>query len=283
MAKDNKAPIIIKKIKKGAHGSHGGAWKVAYADMVTAMMAFFLVMWICNLDVKTRLGIAEYFTQLSVYGPYQPASWYTVKSGGVPRLTQGNLEQSKSEGGDPSSTGLMRVDPLPTDNFDLEVAKLYAKTLAAAMEKDRSFAELKDWVLIEVGKEGLRMEFMESKRPRFFSPGSASWTGEGKRLVEFAASVLGRVRHLQSFEGHTTPAPQTRGMETKWELGSDRALALRQVFCDAGLALDLVKEVRSYGDTKPRITEDKEDLRNLRVGVYIPYSKGTLKPSDFLQ
>jgi chemotaxis protein MotB len=272
---DSKQPIIIKKKKISGHGHHGGAWKVAYADMVTAMMAFFLVMWICNLDVKTRLGIAEYFTSPSVYGPYSPSSWFTMKFGGVPRLTQGNLEQSKELGGDPTSEGLLRIDPLPTDNFTQEIAKRYATVINTTIANTPAFADFKDQVLTEVTNEGLRVELMESSRPRFFGAGTTLWTGSGKRVAEFIASVLVPVHHLTTFEGHTTPKPETRGMSTKWELGSDRALALRQIFAESGLSPDQVKAVESFGDQRPRF--EKDDPRNLRVAVLVPYSSQDLR------
>jgi chemotaxis protein MotB len=273
---NNKQPIIIKKKKAGGHGHHGGAWKVAYADMVTALMAFFLVMWICNLDVKTRLGIAEYFTSPSVYGPYTPSSWFSLKFGGVPRLTQGNLEQSKEVGGDPLSEGLLRIDPLPSDNFTQEIAKRYAAVIQSIISNTPAFSEFKDYVVVEVTNEGLRVELMEGERPRFFAPGTAVWTASGKRIAEFLASVLVPVQHLTTFEGHTTGKPETRGITTKWELGSDRALALRQIFSESGLATDQVKQILSLGDQNLRFP-DRNDPRNLRIAVLVPYSSQDLK------
>lgn len=273
---DNKQPIIIKKKKAGHAGGHGGAWKVAYADMVTALMAFFLVMWICQMDVKTRLGIAEYFTNPSAYGPNSPSSWFTLKFGGVPKLTQGNLEQSKEQGGDPASEGLLRIDPLASDNFTQDVAKRYAAVIMTAIENDPGFAEYKDNVILELTPEGLRIELLESTRPRYFSPGTAMWLGSGRRLAEFLASLLVPVQRVITFEGHTTAKPETRGIATKWELGSDRALALRQVFSMSGLTPDQVKAVESRGDQQPRFT-DRNDPRNLRVALLVPYSTQDVK------
>jgi chemotaxis protein MotB len=273
---DSKQPIVIKKKKISGHGHHGGAWKVAYADMVTALMAFFLVMWICQMDIKTRLGIAEYFTSPSVYGPYTPSSWFTLKFGGIPKLTQGNMEQSKEQGGDPTSEGLMRIDPLPSDNFTQEVAKRYAAVIEATIANTPAFAEYKDHVIIEVTNEGLRIELLESTRPRFFSPGMTMWVATGRRLAEYLASVLVPVHHLTTFEGHTNTKPETRGMATKWELGSDRALALKQVFAESGLTADEVKAVESLGDQRPRFP-DHNDIRNLRVAFLVPYSSQDIR------
>lgn len=273
---DSKQPIIIKKRKAAHAGGHGGAWKVALADMMTALMAFFLVMWICQMDIKSRLGIAEYFTSPSIYGPHSPSSWFTLKFGGVPKMTQGNMEQSREVGGDPASEGLLRIDPLASDNFTMEVAKRYAAVMETAIANTPGFLELKDNVVIEVTNEGLRVELMEGLRPRFFSPGTAMWCSSGHRLAEFFASMLAPVHHLTTFEGHTTPKPETRGMATKWELGSDRALALRQVFNESGLTPDEVKAVECFGDQKPRFPE-KNDPRNLRVAVLVPYSSQDIR------
>lgn len=273
---DSKQPIIIKKKKGGHGGHHGGAWKVALADMMTALMAFFLVMWICQMDIKTRLGIAEYFTNPSAYGPNPPSSWFTMKFGGVPKLTQGNLEQSKEQGGDPASEGLLRIDPLASDNFTQEVAKRYAAVIMAAIENDPGFSEYKDYVIIEITSEGMRVELLEGTKPHFFMPGTAMWLGAGHRLVEFLAMVLVPVQRLITFEGHTTAKPETRGISTKWELGSDRALALRQVFSQSGLTPDQVKAVESKGDQQLRFP-DKTDPRNLRVALLVPYSTQDVK------
>jgi len=274
------APIIIKKKKVGGHGHHGGAWKIAYADMVTAMMAFFLVMWICGMDVKTRLGIADYFSNPSAsMGSNKPASWFIINSGGVPRLTQGNLEESKDRGGEPNQVGLLRIDPLPDDNFDPEVAKLYAKTLVTMLNKDPQLVPHKEAVLIEVGEDALRVELLEGEQPRFFEPRGASWTYAGRKLALAMGALLGRSSHRVDFEGHTTPAPAVRDGTTKWELGAERALALRAVFAEAGLPIDKVGAVRSLADTKLRFTDRRDDPRNVRVVIVIPYSRQTMKPN----
>jgi chemotaxis protein MotB len=275
-----KQPIIVKKKKGGGHGHHGGAWKIAYADMVTAMMAFFLVMWICGMDVKTRLGIADYFSNPSSQsGPNKPSSWFFITSGGVPRLTQGNLEQSKEKGGEPDTVGVLRMDPAEKDNFDEELANLYAKALATVVERDPEFAALKDAIMIEVTDEGLRVELMEGDEPRFFVSGSPAMTRAGRRVVESLGGMLGRSTHHLVFEGHTTPAPRVLGRGTKWDLGADRALAVRTVFQEAGLSVEKVKQIKSLGDTAPRFSFRPEDPRNLRVAIVIPYSKQQPKPS----
>jgi len=275
-----KQPIIIKKKKVSGHGHHGGAWKIAYADMVTAMMAFFLVMWICGMDVKTRLGIADYFSNpSSASGPNKPSSWFFITAGGVPRLTQGNLEQSKDKGGEPESQGVMRMDPPDKDNFDEEIAQLYAKALATVVERDPEFAALKDSIVIEVTAEGLRVELLEGEEPRFFLSGSSAFTRPGRRVVESLGTMLGRSTHHLIFEGHTTPAPRVLGRSTKWDIGADRALAVRGVFQESGLSVDKVKRVKSDGDTAPRFSYRPEDPRNLRVAIVIPFSKQEAKPS----
>jgi chemotaxis protein MotB len=277
---NNKQPIVIKRKKAGGHGHHGGAWKIAYADMVTAMMAFFLVMWICGMDVKTRLGIADYFSNpSSASGPYKPSSWFVVPSGGVPRLTQGNLEHSKDKGGEPESQGVMRMDPAEKDNFDEEVAQLYAKALVTVIERDPEFSTLKDSILVEVTDEGLRVELLEGEEPRFFLSGSPAWTKPGRRIVESLGGMLGRSTHHIVFEGHTTPAPKVIGRSTKWDLGADRALAVRAVFQEAGLDVNKVKRVRSEGDNQLRFARP-DDPRNTRVAILIPYARVDAKPNS---
>lgn len=273
-----KQPIIIKKKKGGGHGHHGGAWKIAYADMVTAMMAFFLVMWICGMDIKTRLGIADYFNNPSASnGPNKPASWFIISSGGVPRLTQGNLEESKDKGGEPQTDGILRIDPLPNNNFDPKVAEIYGHWLITMLNRDPQLAGLKDAVLVEVGQDALRVALMEGDQPRFFQPATATWTYAGRKLALAMAAGLGRSTQHIAFEGHTTPAPPVQGEDTRWELGAKRALALRAVFDEAGLSLDKVRGIKSMGDIEPLFTDRRDDPRNLRVMVVIPYSKAKIQ------
>jgi chemotaxis protein MotB len=278
----NQAPAPIIKKKKGGHaGSHGGAWKIAYADMVTAMMAFFLVMWICNFDVKTRLGIANYFNDpSSVYGPNRPASWFSIDSGGMPLMTEGNMEKSNEQGGDPESKGLMRVDPSASDNFTAEIARLYAKAIQTHLNSDPALAPVRDSVSVIVDERGLRIDLSEGDQPRFFVPGASQWTPAGRNAAVALAKLLAINNHRTSFAGHTTPAPIAEPGQNKWTISNGRAMALMQVFLETGLSINRVLRINSCADTQPKIPDKTEDPRNMRVSLFVPYGSRESKEHD---
>lgn len=257
--------------KKGGHGHHGGAWKIAYADMVTAMMAFFLVMWICGMDVKTRMGIADYFSNpSSTGGPNKPSSWFIIPSGGKPALSQGDLEESRERGGEPESEGVTRVTPDPHDNFRREDAERLAKVLRTVMDGSDDGKAMKPWVVIEVGDEGLRLEFIDEGSGRFFTPTTGDFTASGRALVESLAKAIGVAGLRMCFEGHFTPELPFSG-NSRWHLGLDMAMSLHDIFAHRGLAARRVLEVSSPGWSAPR-WEPAEDPRNVRVAVLIPYT-----------
>ena len=154
-AGDEKRPIIIKKKKAGHGGAHGGAWKLAYADFVTAMMAFFLVMWIVGLDVKTRQGLAEYFNNPGAFTVDYHSSPYMMRLDGKPPLNQAKVEQSQ------------RLE----HNVDVSTAERLIGVLRAEMNDNKRFADFKAWVDIKLTDEGVRIEFREAPGGKLFVPG----------------------------------------------------------------------------------------------------------------
>lgn len=269
------APIPRKRrLKAGGHGHHGGAWKIAYADMVTAMMAFFLVMWICGMDVKTRLGIADYFSNPSALsGPEKPSSWYTIPAGGKPALSQGDLEQSQERGGEPESEGIHRSTPLPLSNFTRDDAERLAKILRVLLEKSGSHDAYAAWVIIEVDDDALRLEFIDAGRGQFFTPGTATWTRPGKALVAELTGAIGVAGLAVACDGHVASEAGFKG-DSRFHLGADMAFALRDLLVSQGLPGRNLLRVASFGWSQPRFQE-AEDARNTRVALVIPYRTGS--------
>jgi chemotaxis protein MotB len=255
-------PIIIKKIKKAGHGHHGGSWKVAYADFVTAMMAFFMVLWIVGMDVKTRQSIEGYFSN--------PAGYKKGYGSGVSPISSGNSPAR-----------------IATNQLKMIVHTAEQKSFADAAERIKSRLDSARGALgtakfeVAVGEDGLRIELLESgKGDTFFQRGSAAMQPAAELGLTLIAQELLALRNRVVVEGHTDAATYSANASyTNWELSSDRANAARRVLEGAGIAPDRVSEVRGYADTKPRVPENPMAPENRRISVLLPFSQ--LKtPSD---
>ena len=243
------APVIIVRKKGRGHGGHhGGAWKVAYADFVTALMAFFLVMWLVGQSSAVKKAVAAYF-----------------KDPGVFEATKGALLEG-GQGGihlDPASP----PPPGGADEAALEnTAQAIRKTLAA-MPK---LTALRDQVEFEVTAEGLRIELVESKQSAFFDTGSSRMRPGAEEVLAAIATQLSQIPNGVVVEGHTDSRqyPNPQGY-TNWELSTDRANAARRVLERNGVAAAHVREVRGYADTRLRFPGAPLDDRNRRVSVIV--------------
>jgi chemotaxis protein MotB len=231
-------PIIIKK--KIVHaGHHGGAWKVAYADFVTAMMALFIVLWLMGSSEPVKKAVAGYFRD--------PSGKRT--------------ETGNGQGGTGLSIGLGKDD----------MHKLKQK-LEAAMRQAPELAKLKDQVQMTVTPEGLRIELLESEVRTFFESGSAQPSDSGKHMLGMLAGELGAMQNKLLLEGHTDARPFATGSGySNWELSSDRANAARKLMQASGIKLDQVAEVRGYADQHLRNTQDPDNASNRRVSIVVKY------------
>jgi len=246
-------PVII--VKKGGHahgGHHGGAWKVAYADFVTAMMAFFLVMWIVGESNPRKAGVAGYFRDPGVF---------ERGTGGAAGIMPG------------APKGITSPTPTPNDT-DIAVAKEVleqaAQRLREAIEQLPDFSKIKDRVDIEVTSEGLRIELIDTANDSFFQVGSATLHSDSKQLLGVIASELGKIPNRVAVEGHTDGRPfGGRDGYGNWELSADRANSARRAMQDSGLRPDQVDTVRGYADRRPRIADDPLDARNRRISIVV--------------
>ncbi len=234
------APIIIIK-KKAAHGGHhGGAWKVAYADFVTAMMALFIVLWLLNSSKQIKVAVGGYFKDP------------TGKSRKV-----GN--------GESGSAGENFV--VNKDNMDK-----IKDEIAAAIHKVNLTEKLKDQIEMTITGEGLRIELMETAKGGFFGSGTQDPNDEGKELLTLLAQQLGKLPNKLSIEGHTDSKPfSAKGIYSNWELSADRANAARRIMQEQGLAADQVTQVRGYADQRLRKPQDPLDPANRRITVIVQY------------
>lgn len=244
------ASIRIVKRKKGHEGHHGGAWKVAYADFVTAMMAFFLVMWIVGLSQNIKEAIAGYFKD--------PAGFMqAIKAGNAP--FDAGLKNNKP--------GTDSPEQKKSERDKLEETK---QTIERIVASSPEFKDLKQYVDIKMTDEGLKVELLEAKESLFFDSASAKIKPSTKEMLGKMAAELGKLHNKLIIEGHTDSRPLARkDGYTNWELSSDRANSAREVMEKAGLAHNQVAQVRGYADTEPREPSDPSHFSNRRVSIVV--------------
>jgi len=246
MSKGAEPVIIIKKKGRHKHGHHGGAWKVAYADFVTAMMAFFLVMWIVGQSPDTKATIGAYFRDPGAF------------DGG-----QGVL---------PGVEGSAAVQPEPGSVEEATaILEKAAEQLRDALASMPEFAELSNRIEVSVTDEGLRIELREAPDDGFFASGSAAMKPQTVALLHVIAGELGKMKNRVAVEGHTDSRPYSAGATdyTNWELSADRANAARRVLVGSGLGAGQVEAVRGYADTRLRTTNQPLDPSNRRISIIV--------------
>jgi chemotaxis protein MotB len=242
---DKTRPIIILKKRGGHGGHHGGAWKVAYADFVTAMMSLFIVLWLLNSSKPIQEAIGGYFRD-----PNGTAS----KKGSSLAGTGENLMLTK--------------DNMPKLKDQLE-QKIHEMI---------DFEKLKNHIEMTVTSEGLRIELMESASGTLFDIGSPKLNADGREVLVTLAQEIGKLPNKVSIEGHTDSKPYaTSGNYTNWELSTDRANAARRLMEANGLQPNQVSQVRGFADQRLRKMEDPLDPSNRRISLTVQY---TFKNND---
>ena len=230
-------PIIIIKKKAGHGGHHGGAWKVAYADFVTAMMALFIVLWLLNSSKKIQEAVGGYFRDPN--GSAQKAGTNLNGTGVVVPISKDDMPKLKEE-------------------------------LEQRIRQMSNFDKLKNQIEVRITPEGLRIELIETEKGTFFSLGSAGPTDNGKQLLSLLANELGKLPNHISIEGHTDAKPYTgKSGYSNWELSADRANAARRLMQQNGLSANQVSQVRGYADQLLRKTDDPLDASNRRISVIV--------------
>jgi chemotaxis protein MotB len=243
--------IIVKKKHRGHHGHHGGAWKVAYADFVTAMMAFFLVMWIVGQSKAVKAGVAGYFRNPSV-----------LTGDGATGVLPGHKSGLEAQGPTPEEGG--NVDP------DLARLKQAAEKIREALDKLPDFKEMAGQIQITATPEGLRIELIESGSSTFFDSASAVLKPATERILGVIAREVGQLGRPIVVEGHTDSRVFANSDRyTNWELSADRANAARRQMERAGLPSGLVRAVRGFADTQLANPKNSLDPSNRRVSILV--------------
>jgi chemotaxis protein MotB len=261
MANDS---IIIKKKKVvGGHGHHGGSWKVAYADFVTAMMAFFMVLWIMGMSEESKSSIQGYFHDPVAFMKTSPLSKNVITISASPTS---NSKKSVSSG-----KGLGDHSGLSTTEYD--EGSGVKEEIKKQLEGIPNIEKLLKNVEVVSTKEGLRIELLENKGNMFFESGSAKMKPEGKEIVKKLIPVLKNTGRYMVIEGHTDRKPYAGILYTNWELSNERAGALRLQLALFGIPPDRFRGVRAYADTQLRYPGRPFDPRNRRVTILMPWGE----------
>jgi chemotaxis protein MotB len=232
-------PIIVVRKKKAAHGHHGGAWKVAYADFVTAMMALFIVLWLLSTDEKVQKAVGGYFQD-------------PTGSGKLAGTTKAGLGESLSITRDDMSHLKQKIEQAMREMPKLEASK--------------------DHVEITVTQEGLRIELLETEGGLFFESGSARMSTRGTDLVTMLGAQLRSLPNRLLIEGHTDARPYSNDQGyTNWELSADRANAARRILIDVGVAPSKFAQIRGFADQRLRFPREPENPANRRISFIVQY------------
>ena len=307
-AGDN-APIIIKKVKKVSGGHHGGAWKVAYADFVTAMMAFFLLLWLLNATTdEQKQGIADYFTPASVSKNYSGGGGVlggqTLSKKGVMRdnrsavnmtLPLPNDEKTPDQKSEPGTPGEGDGDGrsgedgegLPGREETAAILDQEAYERLLAEQEERQFAEaeeqlrqaiesvpelepLAENLVIEQTPEGLRIQIIDQAKYSMFPLGSADMYEHTQKLMAMVADAIRDLPQRVAIKGHTDAAPyNSDNGYSNWELSTDRANASRRALTAAGLDPARIARVIGRADQDPFIPEDPFSPQNRRISIIL--------------
>lgn len=280
MAEDlSKRPIVIKRIKKVAAGHHGGAWKIAYADFVTAMMAFFLLMWLLGSTAKGDLkGISDYFKtplKVALMGGSGSGDSSSIIKGGGKDLTRS--EGQVKEGELPTERRIINLKAAQQEFRRAEAEKLkeLKSTIEMAIAKSEQLNQFKNQILLDITTEGLRIQIVDEKNRPMFQSGRAQLEPYTKQILHAIGTTLNDVPNKVSISGHTDAALYGGGATgySNWELSADRANASRRELIAGGMAAD--KIVRVVGLSSAVLFNKDEPLNpsNRRISLIVMNKK----------
>jgi chemotaxis protein MotB len=277
MAGDSKKlqPIIIKRVKKGGHAKHGGAWKIAYADFVTAMMAFFLLMWLLGSTTEgDKKGIADFFNaplKVSLMGGTGSGDSSSVVRGGGADLSR-STGQVK-DGDVPAKRKLLNLKALQAEQKRAELARLEAlkQKVEQALAASPKLAAMKSQIRLDMTRDGLRIQITDEQNRPMFDSGSAVVKPYMRELLQEIGHVLSDVPNHITLEGHTDAQPFSGGERgySNWELSSDRANASRREIVAGGLPDDRMLLVEGMASSKLFVPEDPGSPLNRRISIIV--------------
>lgn len=258
----NNKNIIVKKVKKVSHGGHhGGSWKVAYADFVTAMMAFFLLLWLITMSSpEKRARISAYFKQFSLF-----------THGGTSFL--GKTEAILSEVGPTEQKVFQEPQGESIENVK-KIEQEFKDKITAGIKH----GGVKDQIMVQIGRDGINIQIIDEKGKNIFESGSDRLTPRAKEILSAVSKNIKPLPHNISIEGHTDSIPIERGKYTNWELSTDRAASARRELEANGIYSSKITRVSGYADKDPLIKDKPDDPKNRRITIVINPLKIVKKP-----
>jgi chemotaxis protein MotB len=282
---DKKQPIVIKKVKGGGHGHHGGAWKVAYADFVTAMMAFFLLMWLLGSTTDgQKAGISDWFKSPSAMQGPGGASTSMIKLGGALEIPRGDKRQKPLQQKDSSpAKESSQQDKVKEIVKEVEKQRLDAllQVLKKAIEKSQALKPFKDQLLLDITPEGLRIQIVDKENRPMFGLASAKLKPYMRGILREITKIINTVPNRISISGHTDVTTfvkgyyreyeetQERVRYTNWELSADRANAARREMMKNGLPQDKVGRVIGLASSVLFDKKNPKNPINRRISIIV--------------
>jgi chemotaxis protein MotB len=279
-------PIVIKKIKKGGHGHHGGAWKVAYADFVTAMMAFFLLLWLLSSTTpEQKAGLAEFFTPtiglkdsmgigfkggVKQSEPGRSKNDLTevglvassVKQGDAPDAPNAQQGQSDPEA-EAAAAAIKSEEVMPEDT---EEFKATSQDIKQALDQDKDLKEYQNNIIIQDTPEGLKIDMIDDPQKPMFLPGGAVLTDMGKKVLDSMANMIMKTPNNITINGHTDAGGGTENpLYTNWELSADRANGARRFLSTTQLEPERVMKVVALAGKELLTPQEPNSPRNRRI------------------
>jgi chemotaxis protein MotB len=275
MSDDSQRPIIVKRVKKAAHGHHGGAWKIAYADFVTAMMAFFLLMWLLGSTTKAqREGIAEYFKaplKISMSGGSGAGDASSVIKGGGMDLSRKTGQVEKTDTPQKKKTVNLEAARAEQERLERQRLESLKAKLEQLIESNALLKQFKKQLLIDITSEGLRIQIVDEQNRPMFNVGSAVMQPYARQILAEIAKVLNDVPNTISLSGHTDATPYSGGERgySNWELSADRANAARRELVAGGIAEGKILRVVGLASAVPFDKDNPYNPINRRISIIV--------------
>ena len=275
MADKKLQPIIIKRVKKGGHAAHGGAWKIAYADFVTAMMAFFLLMWLLGSTSEgDKKGIADYFSapvKVSLMGGNGSGNSNSILPGGGRDLSKAS---GQVDGGDAERAAkLMGAQMARSERARQEGLRIDAlqRKIQALIANNPQLAEFGSQIQIETSPDGLHIQIVDEQNRPMFDAGSALVKPYMRDILRAIGGALGDVENRIALAGHTDATPYGSGYRgySNWELSADRANASRRDLVAGGLPDDKLLRVEGLSSSQLRLPDQPRDPANRRISLVV--------------
>ena len=276
MAADANSLIVVKRVKKrGGGGHHGGSWKIAYADFVTAMMAFFLLMWLIGSTTQGDLqGIAEYFQtplKVALLGGSGSGDSSSVIQGGGTDLSRSVGQQQMTDKPDEIRTINLQAAQEEVARREIEVLEDLKERVERAIEEDARLAQYRDQIKLEITPEGLQIQIVDEQNRPMFDTGRAALKAHTSDILHAIGGTLNGVDNAISIAGHTDAAPYALGERgySNWELSTDRANASRRELVAGGLDESKVLRVVGLASSLPFDAADPLNPVNRRISLVV--------------